>query len=227
MVIDALPEEVKYVQPIVEQSGGAITLLAAPPAFQRYKGFLSLLDVLVTPNTGPMHMAAALGTPLVALFSRWSPEDCGPYMDPARYLVLRAEDTAQPALEAGGHRPWPTRAHPRAHRDEEKTSGGRGGGRVAEIKADPGLPTKDPPQVSQHFIPDKISTPRKSPTVVAVPRWVGSSQSTLLRPQPQRVNIQYRAGMALRMSTVLLVRPPIELRARFSQMSLPPLVSCL
>jgi ADP-heptose:LPS heptosyltransferase len=98
VVIDALPEEVKYVQPIVEQSGGAITLLAAPPAFQRYKGFLSLLDVLVTPNTGPMHMAAALGTPLVALFSHWSPEDCGPYMDPARYLVLRAEETAQPEL---------------------------------------------------------------------------------------------------------------------------------
>jgi heptosyltransferase-1 len=97
VIIDALPEELKYVQPIVDRAAGAVTLLAAPPDFQRYKGLLSLLDVLVTPNTGPMHMAAALGTPLVALFSDWSPADCGPYMDPARFQVLRAEDTDHPA----------------------------------------------------------------------------------------------------------------------------------
>lgn len=96
VIIDALPEETRFVQPIVEQSGGAVTLLAAPPDFQRYKGLLSLLNVLVTPNTGPMHMAAALNTPVVALFSNWSPEDCGPFMDPHRYQILRAEDTAQP-----------------------------------------------------------------------------------------------------------------------------------
>lgn len=96
LVIDALPEESKFVDPIVEQSGGAVTLLCAPPNFERYKGLLSLLDVLVTPNTGPMHMAAGLNTKLVALFSNWSPTDCGPFMDPVRYRVLQAEDTDQP-----------------------------------------------------------------------------------------------------------------------------------
>ncbi len=96
LVIDALPEEEKFIRPIIEQSDGTITLLTKAPDFQRYKGFLSLLDVLVTPNTGPMHMAAALNTPLVALFSDWDPADCGPFMDPARYRVLRAEDTDQP-----------------------------------------------------------------------------------------------------------------------------------
>lgn len=98
LVIDALPQEVRFVQPIVDGSGGTVTLLAAPPDFQRYKGLLSLLDVLVTPNTGPMHMAAALNTPLVALFSHWSPADCGPFMDPARCRVLRAEDAADPRM---------------------------------------------------------------------------------------------------------------------------------
>lgn len=96
LVIDALPEEKKYAQSIVDQSGGAVTLLAAPPDFQRYKGLLSLLDALVTPNTGPMHIAAALNTPLVALFSNWSPADCGPFMDPVRYQVLQAEKTDHP-----------------------------------------------------------------------------------------------------------------------------------
>ena len=81
---------------VAARSAGTVKLLVAPPDFQRYKGLLSRLDVLVTPNTGPMHIAAALDTPLVALFSNWSPADCGPYMDPQRCMVLRAEDTAEP-----------------------------------------------------------------------------------------------------------------------------------
>ncbi len=93
VVIDALPEEKEHGESIVARSDGAITLLSALPDFQRYKGLLSLLDVMVTPNTGPMHIAAALGTPLVALFSGWNPLDCGPFMDPDSYHVLRAEDT--------------------------------------------------------------------------------------------------------------------------------------
>jgi ADP-heptose:LPS heptosyltransferase len=96
VLIDALPEEREFGESIVARSDGAITLLSAPPDFQRYKGLLSLLDVMVTPNTGPMHIAAALGTPLVALFSGWDPLDCGPVMDPDSYHVLRAEDTACP-----------------------------------------------------------------------------------------------------------------------------------
>ncbi len=97
VVIDALPEDKSIVEPIIEAAGGAVTLLSAPPDFQRYKGLLEAMDVLVAPNTGPMHMAAAVGTSVVALFSRWSVEDCGPYMDPARYLVLQAKDTLHPA----------------------------------------------------------------------------------------------------------------------------------
>jgi len=106
VVIDALPEEKEYGESIVTRSGGSITLLSAPPDFQRYKGLLCVLDVVVTPNTGPMHIAAALGTPLVALFSGWDPQDCGPFMEPGLCRVLRAEDTASPekglsAIEPG------------------------------------------------------------------------------------------------------------------------------
>jgi len=52
--------------------------------------------LLVTPNTGPMHVAAAVGTPVVALFSGWSPAECGPFVPPERARTLRAEDTAEP-----------------------------------------------------------------------------------------------------------------------------------
>lgn len=96
VVIDALPQERSYAEAIVRLSGGEIDLLAEAPDFQRYKGLLQCLDALVTPNTGPMHIAAAVGTPLVALFSRWQAAECGPYMDPGRYRLLAAEAAAEP-----------------------------------------------------------------------------------------------------------------------------------
>jgi ADP-heptose:LPS heptosyltransferase len=43
-----------------------------------------------------MHVAAAVGTPVVALFSGWSPAECGPYVPPERVRILRAEDTPSP-----------------------------------------------------------------------------------------------------------------------------------
>ena len=84
------------VEEIVRESGNAITLLSAQPDFERYKGLLKSLDVLVTPNTGPMHIASAVGTPVVALFSGWSVEECGPFVPPEQCRVLTAEATRHP-----------------------------------------------------------------------------------------------------------------------------------
>jgi len=97
IVIDTLPNDRPVVESIVEQSEGAIVMLSAPPDFARYKALLARLDVFVSPNTGPMHFAAALGTPVVGLFSGWSAADCGPFVPPDRALVLSAEAKAEPA----------------------------------------------------------------------------------------------------------------------------------
>ena len=50
------------------------------------------MNLLITPDTGPMHIAAAVGTRNICLFSGKSPEDCGPYMKPEHYIALRSED---------------------------------------------------------------------------------------------------------------------------------------
>lgn len=96
IVIDTLPEDRSIVESIVDRSDGAIVMLSAPPDFARYKALLARLDVLVSPNTGPMHFAAALGTPVVGLFSDWSVADCGPFVPPDRALLLSAEDQPEP-----------------------------------------------------------------------------------------------------------------------------------
>jgi ADP-heptose:LPS heptosyltransferase len=92
IVIDALPEERPLVEPFARFSGGVVTLLTEPPDFERYKGVLQSMNVMVTPNTGPMHIASAVGTGVVALFSGWSVDECGPFVPADRFRALRAED---------------------------------------------------------------------------------------------------------------------------------------
>lgn len=99
VLMDLLPDEREYGERIVAASGGRVLLQTPPPDFERYKAVLRRMDVLVTPDTGPMHLAAALGTPLVALFAGKNPADCGPFAPAEQYRVLRAED--MPGAEQG------------------------------------------------------------------------------------------------------------------------------
>ena len=91
-----LPDEISYGEKIVQQSGNNILLLKSESTFERYKAMIARADVLLTPDSGPMHMASALDTKVVAFFSMKDPGDCGPYMAPEKFIILRSEDTAHP-----------------------------------------------------------------------------------------------------------------------------------
>ena len=71
-----------------DQSLGEIIAQAAPERCRNLCGATSLPemiewvrrgDLLITNDTGPMHVAAALGKPLIALFGPTAPERTGPY----------------------------------------------------------------------------------------------------------------------------------------------------
>lgn len=98
IIMDLLPEERELGLKIQQASQGKIILLSEKPDFQRYLCYLKRLSLLVVANTGTMHLAAALNTPVLALFSLLHPGDCGPYMPAQRFKVLRAEDTAKKEL---------------------------------------------------------------------------------------------------------------------------------
>jgi ADP-heptose:LPS heptosyltransferase len=71
---------------VVDTVGGApLVTLAA---------LLSRLSLFITPDTGPMHLAAAVGAPLVALFGPSSPERWGPLS--ARARVVRVSLPCSP-----------------------------------------------------------------------------------------------------------------------------------
>jgi ADP-heptose:LPS heptosyltransferase len=64
-----------------------VTSAACSLAFPVFCALIEAADVVVTNNTGPMHMAAALGTPVVALFALTNPpEQWGPWKVPHRML---------------------------------------------------------------------------------------------------------------------------------------------
>lgn len=79
---------------VLEASGGTATL-AAEPSLASLVTLLGDANLVLAGDTGPLHLAHALGTPVLALMGPTEPEVHGPYGAPD--LVLRA-DTAQGSL---------------------------------------------------------------------------------------------------------------------------------
>lgn len=69
----------RAIGPAAQNHAGKTTLLALG-------GLLRVMDLLITVDSGPMHMAAAIGTPTLALFGPTSPLRTGPYGDRHRVV---------------------------------------------------------------------------------------------------------------------------------------------
>lgn len=98
IIMDLMPEEKELGLEIIEASRHSVKLLTPKPDFERYKATLAHMDLLIVPNTGPMHIGAAVGTNIVSLFSIHNPKDCAPYTSESKLVVLRAEDCQRPEL---------------------------------------------------------------------------------------------------------------------------------
>ena len=73
--------------------------LAGKTTLQELCSLLKLCDVFLTNDTGPMHVAAAVGTPVVVPFGSTSPELTGPGLpgDP-RHRLLKSEAACAPCF---------------------------------------------------------------------------------------------------------------------------------
>ena len=58
---------------------------------------LGSVDLMITPDTGPMHIASAMGTPVVAIFGPTAPWRTGPYGDD--HKVLRSNTPCSPCFK--------------------------------------------------------------------------------------------------------------------------------
>ncbi len=96
IIIDLLESESALGKKITRLSSDKVLLLTEPANMERYKALLKRVDLLISPDTGPMHIAAAVNTRIVALFSGKSPSDCGPYMPADHFVTLQAENMTEP-----------------------------------------------------------------------------------------------------------------------------------
>jgi heptosyltransferase-2 len=83
-------------QPTVAES---VTVLAGKTSLRELCAALRACDVVLTNDTGPMHLAAAVGARLVALFGSTSPELTGPGLPgDGRVTVLRGQASCAPCF---------------------------------------------------------------------------------------------------------------------------------
>ncbi|MFQ5445104.1 MAG: glycosyltransferase family 9 protein, partial [Nitrospinales bacterium] len=68
-------------------------------------GIIQNLDLLVTPDTGPMHMALALNTPTVALYGPSHPKNFGPLDNSGKNIVIHKAPIDQPYVKLSGDFP--------------------------------------------------------------------------------------------------------------------------
>jgi heptosyltransferase-1 len=99
LVFTGSPEDRKAVQAILDQmriQQRAVNL-AGRTGLKELAGLFFLADLVLTPDTGPMHLAAAVKAPLVALFGPTAPWRTGPYGED--HLILRQSLPCSPCFK--------------------------------------------------------------------------------------------------------------------------------
>jgi ADP-heptose:LPS heptosyltransferase len=83
------PGERALCDAIAEQLGGPVVNLAERTNLLQLAAVCQACDVVLSGDTGPMHLAAAVGTPVVSLFTCTSPLRAGPRGNESRIVATQ------------------------------------------------------------------------------------------------------------------------------------------
>jgi len=97
VVFSGGPQDVQGIEEIRSAMTGKAASLAGRTTLKELAALYERAAVLVTTDTGPMHLAAAAGTPVVALFGPTAPWRTGPFGE--GHKILRAEISCSPCLK--------------------------------------------------------------------------------------------------------------------------------
>lgn len=98
------PSEAQLLLEIASKIPGAIPL-AGELDLSTFAALIKRMQVFITNDTGPMHMAFAMQTPTVAIFGPTDPSLCGPF-HVANAKVLSARKTCNPCLKKNCEQPF-------------------------------------------------------------------------------------------------------------------------
>lgn len=85
------PGEKELAQEVVDRAQRTCTLAPKLPGLLELVHVLRRADLFVASDTGPMHIASALGRPVVALFGPKDPDQTGPYGDPSEVVTAAVD----------------------------------------------------------------------------------------------------------------------------------------
>lgn len=91
IIADFLPSEQGIADQLKQSCGEKVLILSSSADFKRYLALMARTDILVAPNTGSMHTAAAVNARVVALFSGESPITCAPFAPTTEHTILDAD----------------------------------------------------------------------------------------------------------------------------------------
>ena len=93
IVLTGSPAEREYCLKIAREIGERTIVAAGRLPLSAVPSLLARLHVLVTGDTGIMHMAVAVRTPVVGLFAVSDPSRSGPYYDLDRHVIIKKPRT--------------------------------------------------------------------------------------------------------------------------------------
>ena len=85
------PGEESISERIIEKAGNEKAFMHKPVKLNEFVALLSLLDIFISGDSGPMHMAWAVDTPVIALFGPTTEGDVEPLGN--KHITLIAKDT--------------------------------------------------------------------------------------------------------------------------------------
>jgi ADP-heptose:LPS heptosyltransferase len=73
--------------------------------FRQFAALLNQMDLLISNDTGPVHLACALNRPVVAIYASTDPALCGPHLAPRAHAISRRA-TCDPCLKRKCRQPF-------------------------------------------------------------------------------------------------------------------------
>jgi heptosyltransferase-2/heptosyltransferase-3 len=96
IVVVGGPGEIASVNDVVSAVGAGAIGLAGKTTIGELAAVLERCDLALGPDSGPLHLAVAVGTPTVHLFGPADPKRFGPYGDSTWHVVVQASWSCAP-----------------------------------------------------------------------------------------------------------------------------------
>lgn len=91
---------------IERHATGGLVNMVGKDTLPQLLALLARADALLTPDSGPAHMATAAGTPVIGLYAATNPARCGPYLSQAHCVNRYAEAARRYLGREAADLPW-------------------------------------------------------------------------------------------------------------------------